>query len=363
MKIYKIITFLAYPAIMTFVYFVNPSLELLFILAALLFSFLVINSTTNRKIKSIKSFRYPAYSLDLLFFVIYILLFPTIYQTLSSIIQGRFFELGLKIAVSRYTGKTELSIWDLGATSITFTISLLLGLCNSNQIKKRHYLLYTLILVTSLSGLSRTGLLINVIFLISGILIKKSDHIQKFTTKKILFTFTLLTLSAFLLYGIPQYGRVYDKENAIEIVFNKFSAYSTNIYFAFSEYIKDFERLDYSKEFKTFGIFSKIFGVDKIRGTYKSISVSSGHTNIFTWLRGLVEDFGFLLFPFIIFTFYFFSVYSFKTNSKILFVVTFWTIPFFLYPFYSVFYFNNVLLGYVLFSFIVLSSKTDFHLW
>lgn len=361
MKIYKIITFLAYPTILTCVYFVNPSIEFLYIISGLIFSFLFINSASRNNTRSIQSFSYSRNTIDVLFLACYVILLPNIYETINSIFQGEFFDIGVKIAKARYSGESTMTIGEQIAGSITFALSLLIGLSNSSIIKRRHYFLYALILLNSLAGLARAAFLINIVLLISGLLIRTSKLTRNYSFAKIFLRIILIGLFAFLIYAIPQYGRVANSKNAIEIVFQKAPAYSTRIYFAFAEFIKNFSSDDFSKEFKTFGVLSKVMGYNTIQGTYPMIRIPGGRTNVFTLLRGLIEDFGFLFLPFIVFVLYSGSIYSFNTCSKIRFLITFWTIPFFLYPFYSIFYFNTVLLGYIIFSMITLVSKPIYH--
>lgn len=356
MRLFKTFCYILYPIPILVVLYMNPSLNLLYAATAIISSFLLINSSITKRVKSGISFVYKRHLLTTLLTFCFILQSTSIWEVFTSIIKGEFFQVGLEIAKARYSGELNFSFLDWLSSSILFSISLLIGL-NNNKLNKWNLILYLTLLVSSLSGLARASFLMNIIFLLSGVLMNKSSEISLLSRRKLFSALFVLGILGFTVYAIPQYGRVYDSPNPLEIVLKKSSAYSISIYYAFSEYMNSFPAETSNSDFKTFGIISTFLGENKKQGMYDMITVPNGQTNVFTIYRGFIEDFGFLLFPIITIFMYYLSIKSFCTNSKISFIFTYWTVPLFLYPFYSIFYFNNVLLGYLLFSLVILSSK------
>lgn len=357
MRIYKHLFFAIYLFPFGVVLYLNYSMELLYITIALFFAFLTINSATNIKPRFGIAFRFPKYFISFMLIVCFAFQAPNIYYTILSIIEGDYFKLGLEKALARYSGESNFTLLEWITSSILFSISLCLGLSDPKNTKKWHSIFYLFLLMNSLSGLARASFLINIVLYLSGLLVRFSSKMKSFSIMKTLLLFVSLALFAFLVYAIPQYGRVHKKENATEIVIKRISDYSISTYYAFSEYIKDFSKFKTTKEFKTLGALSKIMGVEKKQGTYEPIYFQGSRTNLFTTFRGLVEDFGILIFPVLIIMFYYFSIRCFFSRSRIEFILLFWTIPFFLFPFYSIFHFNNVFVGYLIFSAAVLFSK------
>lgn len=357
MRVYNLLYFLIYLFPLLLVLFINYSAELLFIVVSNIFIYLLINASIKDKGKAGISFYFKNYTLEILLIICLLIQLPSIIKTFFVLIRGDFFKIGVEIAKSRYDGTYTLSSSDWLSTTILFSASLMLGLNAKKKINRWIVVIYIILLFQSLSGLARASLLINIILLVSGILMKYSYLLSNVSRKKIYIILISSAFFAIVVYAIPQYGRVYDSSNPTEIVLRKTSAYSISIYYAFSEYIKNFEEKIENKGSKTFRIISSVLGEEKYKGMYDPVTIPQGKTNIFTIHRGIIEDFGFLGYPFVLFILYFSSVSSFYQRSKILFIATFWTIPFFLYPFYSIFYFNNVLAGYLIFSIALLNSK------
>lgn len=356
MKIFQIAFFLLYLAPFSYVLFKNPSLELTFIFISISFAFFIGKYALRNISKSGSLYMFPKYVLESLLILSFIFQFERIYQGFISIFKGELIEFGLELAMSRYYENSGLTLGMRIGGILFFCASLIMGLSISRKTNKKTIFAYIILLLSTLFDFGRTSFLINSSFLISGILVRYSHNISKLSLKRTLTTLILAALFALLFYALPQYGRVASKENALEIITNKFSAYSYDMYFAFSEYLKDYKN-NTSDGSQTIGLVSSIIGETKTQGMYERIYTPNGATNLFTIFRGIIDDFGFYTFPIIIMVFYLASIMSFIVKNKIHFILCFSALPMLLYPFYSIYYFNNVLIGYFLFSIILYKSK------
>lgn len=356
MRIFKILFIFLYVVPFSIVFFDSnfTSYGLAYILISIIFTLFLTSFSHKRNGKGFK-LTFSKKIITFLFFVFFILNSNVIYETLLSVFNGNFLEIGLEIALERYSGNSTININEKIANTILFCISLLLGFRNPKKDGYLNYILYFICILVIIRGLARAGALINIIFFLSSFLVSNSEIINSYSYKKLTkYIFILFFLSS-LLFVIPQYGRVVSSDSPVEIISSKVRSYTLSIYDAFAIFIKKYPDIELSDEFKTIGILNKFSNTEKIQGTYDSVYLESGKTNIYTIFRGLIEDYSLTLFPLLLFILYYSALKIFYVKSLKYFVLSFWTIPFFLFPFFSIFYFNSVLIGYLMFALIVLN--------
>lgn len=356
MRIFKILFIFFYILPFLIVFFDSNfiSYGLAYVLISIIFALFVTSFSHKKNGKGIKLI-FSKKIITFLFLIFFILNSNIIYETLVSVFDGNFFEIGLEIAVDRYSGNSTFNTSEKISSTILFCISLLLGFRNPKKDGYLNYILYLISILVILRGLARAGAVINIIFFLSSFLVSHSETINSFSYKKLTKNIFIMFFLSTLLFAVPQYGRVISSDSPIEIISSKVRSYTLSIYDAFGIFIKKYPDINMSNEFKTIGIVNKFSQTEKKQGTYDPVYIESGKTNIYTIFRGLIEDFSLTLFPFVLFILYYLALKTFYVKSLKYFVLFFWTIPFFLFPFFSIFYFSTVLTAYLMFVLIVLN--------
>lgn len=209
-----------------------------------------------------------------------------------------------------------------------------------------------LIFIEMMEGTRARALIGITIFVVEYALAKNSTLLRKsFISYSLYFIIFFIVLS--IIFFIPQYARVYNADNAIEmIIFDKFPSYTIAMYEALCLWINERDLFVLDIGLNTFSGIAKFFGIDFQQGFYEFTQTSYGMTNIYTNMRNILSDFGIIFSVFIYFIVgYIIGLASLKKVRFSMLILVKLSMIFLLFPLYSPFIFANVVVG-VLLSFI-----------
>lgn len=229
----------------------------------------------------------------LLFIVYMITKFSLIIDVFSNLVNGSYIEYSYNRALSRYEGeelKSEDFFQRIGTLAFLMSGSIAASVVES---KNKILLMLLFMIFIESSGLARLGVLIVFITYIIEITIRNNHKIQTTKIYK-LFGQALILFSALsIIFLYSAYFRVYFKDDVVNILLYKLGIYTISMYEALMQWMS---ANDFGNGLGTntlAGIY-KIFGYKTEQGFYELVDTSFGPTNIYTNLRGLLSDFGFL---------------------------------------------------------------------
>ncbi len=283
---------------------------------------------------------------------------PFILEIIENIIQGTYFEFAYLLAVDRYAGEAEEGIIKKVSTILFFAYCSAFG-SSFNELSKKHWIFLIIMILVESSSLSRAGVLLGVsIVAIEIIMIKKNyfKTAKLFIWGNLIIKITLILIPIFI---FSAYFRLTATDDVIPILIDKFLSYSVAMYFAFSHWLSDANLFSAGLGYNTLSTFYKIFGIEYSQGHYTALlNTPFGETNIYTILRGLIEDFTVIGAMF----FFLISGVAFKkfdSNPSIYnYMIARFLGLMILYFFYSPFFFTTVFFGYhlpLVFKFIEVS--------
>ncbi len=297
------------------------------------------------------TFRVPKFSIEALFLTYLMLRYESTGALLQSLAEGRIREAMLSAAVERYSGAAEVSALGQISTTVFFAISGLIGIEVSNSLTKRRIALLILLALVMVaiqaSDLSRATL---ALALLLGGCFYLFNARRILSQKGIGWAFKMLggaVAAAAAIFVFAQYGRVYQEDNAWQIVGDRAYNLFLGGHFAFLSWLDSPKFGGHVFGSGMFAFVDKLLGVEFFQGNYEEISTPVGYTNIFLWYRGAIEDFGyaFLIFP-VLCGYSIFSLSSSAPNRFELFWAMF-GVQLILYPFYSTLYFTVFALPFV----------------
>jgi len=350
MKLYKNIFLLTlfFPSIIAFLH--KPSTTLFLIIFSQLYFFIPFfyKSKISLKKKKITSNKTTFCAILLFYFIVDL---SHIIQIFSNLIEGKYFEYGLELALKRYEGDGH-SLQNKIRILAFFTLSWLLP---TVKLKKPYKVtIYILFFIIESSELARAGVVLSLVSIFTVYSFNNKEYFNRIKFKVFLKNSFYLIFAGLIIFFISAYGRVYNDNNAGEIIINKIGEYTFASYEALSNWAYNHSFEQPSLGSSSFGIIKKIKGDDKIIGAYAPTQTSFGTTNLYTVNRPLFEDFSVLLALFWLYIGISIKKLFYSTQlSKLNFTIYFFALPIILYPFYSPFYFNNYTLSYFLFCFLI----------
>ena len=334
----------------------NLNLEYFFILSIFLFFLFGLNLRLNERTR-VETFNYSVLNIQhfflFLFFSLYFVDFQTHFETLISIYNGEYFEAGIEKSIIRYTYETKPTVLSQFSTIFYFCFCFTLGviLSNVNKYKFLFIILWLILAIFETSTLSRASLVLGITGIATTFIYNFRYEFPKISILKIHLYLSLILLTLFGVFSISAFGRVSNSENAFNIVLEKLSSYTIAMYEALLLWLQEFNFSSFKFGVNTFTFIPKLVGIKFESGFYLPIDTKFGETNIYTFVRGIIEDFSFFsLFIFLIFGFQINLLDSKLNSSKFFLVFNLWIINLFLYPMISIFNFTTYFIGYFIFA-------------
>lgn len=244
-----------------------------------------------------------------------------------------------------FTESTSL-VFQFGSI-IFFCLMGIIGQIISNKLRLSWILILLFIVFMEMMEGSRARALIGITILLTEYALSKNQVLLRMRFRSYLLSFMLFFIVAAFIFFIPQYARVYQYDNPIEIVLiDKLPSYTIAIYEALAVWIdqRNLFSLDYG--YNSFSGVLKLFGFTFQQGFYDFSQTSFGPTNIYTNMRSVLSDFGIIFSPII----YFFMGHligaaSLKKAGLFSLLIVKISLIFILFPLYSPFIFANVIFG------------------
>ena len=342
--------------------FSNFSISYFFILSIFVFFLVGLNLRWNRD-ANVRSSKYSILHINVfyfyLFFCLYFVDFTTHFDTLVSIYNGEYFKAGIEKSIERYNYETKPSLLSQFSTIFYFCFCYFLGVVLSaaaNTIHKKifYIFLWIVLAVFETSTLSRASLVLGITGFATTFLYNYRYEFPKISILKIHIYFVLTLVVLVVVFSISAFGRVSNSENAIDIVLEKMSSYTIAMYEALLLWVNKFDFSSIKFGVNTFTFLPKLFGVKFESGFYLLTDTKFGETNIYTFIRGIIEDFS-------LFSVFIFFLMGLQLNlldtklkpTKLFIFFNLWVVNFFMYPMISIFNFTTYFLGYLIFTFLV----------
>ncbi len=299
-----------------------------------------------------------------LFFIYGAAKLPSFMETFGQLLNGSsILVIMQEKSVERYSdnGESFGALFNMG-TAVLYAISssilhFLLGPANSARLKSIAAILFFLALFIEVLDGSRTRVLLCAVFLSVEVLILGNHRLGSMRLSKFISHFLLSVLFLLLVFLVPQYARIFDKKDALEIVLTvKLPNYTISMYDAFFLWLSG-EKEALGWGYNSFSFIFKAFGSTYTPGMYLPIRTAFGDTNIYTILRPLVSDFGIMAPAAFLFIAGLCTSYLGFFRGRLL-MSLFARVPvvLFFYPLYSAFYFTTTALGFALFFAVALYS-------
>lgn len=211
-----------------------------------------------------------------------------------NLIDGRFVEAAVEGAALRYEGYDFSSWGDKIATSSCIAYATTLGMIGRRKLY--YYLILLGMFFIESSALARSSVLLATTAFFVEYIIKESKYLS---SKSYLQLHYFIAAAGVILLGIftfSAYYRVSGDDDAINIVFiEKLPQYTIGAHDIFARWMTDYASEAWSFGYFTFAWIFKIFSGEfntGVQGAYESIYTPFGESNIYTYLRGLITDFG-----------------------------------------------------------------------
>ncbi|EOX1305312.1 oligosaccharide repeat unit polymerase [Vibrio cholerae] len=283
-------------------------------------------------------------------------------ESITHLSNGTYGSWALDNAVKRYEGEVTPGIFPRIAVIFFITYCALLG---SYGFRKGALYLYCLLFfffIIESAGLSRAGILLGITLLATDFIIRNSLVLNRL---KFIRYFKYSFVVFFVLIGIfffSAYMRIAGSEDVLDILLKKFYSYTVAMYQALYIWMSDnTDAYGTTFGFSTFTSVYKLFGAQTVQGFYLPTVTDYGITNIYTNLRGLLTDFGFIG-AFIIFFIIGFSLkyYSHCRMSVFSLLLVRCQLYFFVFLLYSPYLFSTVFTGLLLSHVLLTVSRIKF---
>jgi oligosaccharide repeat unit polymerase len=217
-------------------------------------------------------------------------------NVLFSITNGSFISSGVEKSIDRYKYGEGSSFIDQISSIIFFIYSFYLSpfiISKANKYKRfLFFFIYVLFSIYSISGLARAGFFISLCAAFSTFIINSRFDYDKIGYFKIHLKLLFIVILALIMFLIPAYGRISNEENVFDLLVFKLGEYSISMYYALLEWVINFDYYNITYGKNTFTVIFKIFGYRPVQGFYSEVIYTDyGETVIFTFIRGLIQDF------------------------------------------------------------------------
>lgn len=287
-------------------------------------------------------------NLIFLIFVLYFLMrFEYLYLIIENMVNGTYASWALSNAVQRYEGTVILSVSERLAGVLFFIYAILLGTISFAKRNILYHLFFVFMILVESSNLARAGVLIALTMYFVEFLFRRNLFYSNLSLVRYIF-YSLISFCILLfVFLFSAYLRINTSDNVFEIIIQKAGSYTIASYQALFVFMQS-----QSWYFGTFGLNTfagvfKVFGIETQQGFYLPTNTEFGSTNIYTNIRGLLEDFSYLG-AFIIFVFLgaFIKYATYKRIGFIQYYALSLILVFYFYLLYSPFIFFNVVFAH-----------------
>jgi oligosaccharide repeat unit polymerase len=276
----------------------------------------------NRPVDYSDKFRVPYQVFILIFIIFFILRMDSIMELFYNISIGEFSKFTLSQAVDRYEGDIKHGVLFKISTIMFFTYAMLLAWIDAKR-KYLYYIIFIFLVFVESSALARAGVLMAFTSYGAAILIKYNKYFQSLSIKKYAGLLILAVLALSVVFLFSAYFRVAHHNDIASILLEKASVYIIAMYKSLVIWMHNSENYLTTNGLATFASLFKVFGVEVQQGFYTQTDTIYGGTNIYTSIRGLLSDFGYIgtSFIFIVFGFYINKcTYKYMSNIEYLFI-------------------------------------------
>jgi len=309
---------------------------------------------STKTIKQACSANYEYYLIPRYKYVLVVAVFYFIFkaailmEVLSHLFSGDFFKWALENAIQRYESNVKLSVWyQLGTVSFLIYSSLL-GAYGWRKKSLILFFIYFLMLIVESAALARAGILIGFCMIFVEFIIRNNKKLSDMSYISYFKLATISVISLGAIFFFSAYFRISHKDNVVEILLEKLSTYTLAMYEALFVWMQQVNAYFFGYGYFTFNPIFRLFGDKPRQGFYLLTETSYGYTNIYTGIRGLLSDFGFLGAAFVVFL----AGYKLHQLSKIKanildYLLLKIIILLIVYILMSPFYFTTVILAYL----------------
>lgn len=218
--------------------------------------------------------------------------YDLIFEIVQRLISGDYIAWALGRAVDRYEGGGDYGIRHKIGTIFFITYAFLIGAFGF----RRHALFFIILFLgmsfVESSALARAGVILALVAYTVEAVVRYNAQLARLPLKwYAIIGFSGVVLLAFI-FLFSAYYRVSNSDNIAEILINKAGIYTIAMYDALMIWLST--PWDYTYGYATFTALYKFAGIDAPQGFYLPVDTRFGSTNIFTLIRGLLSDFGFL---------------------------------------------------------------------
>ena len=255
-----------------------------------------------------------------------------------------------KIRYEYATSESLSLVFQLGSISY-FCLMGAVGLILSIKFRFSWALIIVFISFIEMMEGTRARVLIGTVILLAEYIMARNSSLMRQNLRSYFISFLFLFIVAAIIFFIPQYARIYNTDNVIEIIlFDKLPSYTLAMYEALSLWIRERDLFVLDFGYNTFAGMFKFFGFTFQQGFYEFTHTNFGMTNIYTNMRNVLSDFGIIFSIFI----YFFIGYmiGYASLKKVGFfhlMIVKLSLIFILFPINSPFIFANTVFGISLF--------------
>ncbi len=220
-------------------------------------------------------------------------------ELIAGLVNGSLPEIMLNRAIQRYSGST--SSLSLGAQLGTMTMFILftglgsrVGVGIGRSKRETYFFVMFIIFVFFVESmaLARAGIMLALVCFATEAVIRKNTWLQRLTIHRYVKIGALGCIIALGVFMFSAYFRVYQKDNTLEILYEKFALYTIASYDLFFTWLNATSGEPPQAGINTFTFIWKFLGMEVQQGYYSPMQSRFGYGNIYLNLRGLVQDFG-----------------------------------------------------------------------
>jgi oligosaccharide repeat unit polymerase len=215
-------------------------------------------------------------------------------NVVGNLIDGRFVENAVEGAALRYEGYDFSSWADKIATSSCIAYAAALGMMKDRKLY--YYIILVFMFFVESSGLARSSVLLATTAFFVEYIIKESKSLSSRSYFRLHYLMLIAMGILLSIFTFSAYYRVSGDDDAVNIVFlEKLPQYTIAAHDDFSRWMTTYHNEDWSFGYYTFAWMYKIFSGEfntGVQGTYDLIITPFGESNIYTYIRGLITDFG-----------------------------------------------------------------------
>jgi len=217
--------------------------------------------------------------------------YDLLFEILFNSMNGDLSTWAVQKSIERYDEIADVSITQQISTVVFIFYCTLMGYSKKNYVNT--IILIIMIAVES-SNLARASVVIGLASIFSGYLISENNELQTIKHKKIIIYFMFTILILILIFSFSAILRLtqYNDIDLTDIFTSKIQSYTVAIYDAFALWVYNAPIFPVSYGFESFTFVFKAFGYKAPPGFYDPINTNYGETNVFSLLRGFLNDFG-----------------------------------------------------------------------